>query len=84
MPDLALVDDRVAVRVQELDRVLDRDDVLVHRPVHVVDHRRERRRLGGAGGAGEQDDAALLLGQLGDDRRKVELLDRLDAHRARA
>ena len=82
--DLALVDDRVAVAVQELDRVLDRDDVLVHRPVHVVDHRRERGRLAGAGGAGEQDDAALLLGEAGDDRREVELLDRLDVHRDRA
>ena len=66
MPDLALVDDRLAVRVQELDRVLDRDDVLLHRPVHVVDHRRERRRLAGAGRARQQDDPALLLGQLGD------------------
>ncbi len=64
LADLALVDDRVAVAVQELDRVLDRDDVLGHRPVHVVDHRRERGRLAGAGGAGEQDDPALLLGEL--------------------
>ena len=80
LADLALVDDRVAVAVQELDRVLDRDDVLVHRPVHVVDHRRERGRLAGAGRAGEQDDPALLLGEPGDDGGKVELLDRLDVH----
>ena len=79
--DLALVDDRLAVRVQELDRVLDRDDVLVHRPVHVVDHRRERGRLAGAGGAGEQDDPALLLGEPGDDRRQQQLVDGLDVHR---
>ena len=81
MPDLALVDDRLAVRVQELDRVLDRDDVLGHRPVHVVDHRRERGRLARAGGAGEQDDPALLLGELGDHGREQQLVDRLDHHR---
>ena len=73
-----------AVAVQELDRVLDRDDVLLHRPVHVVDHRRERRRLAGAGGAGEQDDPALLLGELGDRVREPELLDGLDHDRDRA
>src|SRR5215212_7141979 len=56
-----------AVSAQELDRVLDRDDVLVHRPVHVVEHRRQRRRLAGAGRAGEQDDPPLLLGERRDD-----------------
>ena len=50
-PDFALVDRRALVAVHELDRVLDRHDVLAHRVVHVVDHRRERRRLARAGGA---------------------------------
>ena len=54
---------------------------LLHRPVHVVDHRRERGRLAGAGRAGEQDDPALLLGELGDDLGQAELVDRLDHHR---
>ena len=67
--------------MEELDRVLDRDDVLLHRPVHVVDHRRERGRLARAGRAGEQDDAALLLRQPADDGRQVELVDRLDVDR---
>ena len=44
-PDLALVDDAAAVGVEDLDRVLDRDDVLAARPVDVVEHARERRRL---------------------------------------
>ena len=44
-PDLALVDDAVAIGVQDLDRILDRHDVLVARTVDVVDHRREGRRL---------------------------------------
>jgi len=62
MADFALVDHRAHVLMDELDRVLDRDDVLAHSVVHVIDHRRERGRLARAGGAGEQHDAALLLG----------------------
>ena len=44
-PDLALVDVAVDVAVQELDRVLDRDDVRAPPLVDVLDHRRERGRL---------------------------------------
>ena len=50
-PDLTLVDDAALVAVQDLDRVLDRDDVLAARLVDVADDRRERRRLAGAGRA---------------------------------
>jgi hypothetical protein len=50
--DLALVDHRTLVRVNELDRVLDRDDVPRSRLVDVIDHRRERRRLTRAGRTG--------------------------------
>ena len=79
MPDLALVDDRLLVAVQELDRVLDRDDVLrAWSRLISVDHRGQRRGLAGAGGAGDEDDPALLLGQLGDHRRQAQLLDRAD------
>ena len=75
-PDLALVDDAALVLVQDLDRVLDRDDVL--RPassVHVVDHRGERRRLPRAGRAGDEDEAAVLLGERLDAGRHAELLE---------
>jgi hypothetical protein len=81
--DLALVDHRAYVGVDELDRILDRDDVLAHRAVHVVDHRRERRRLPRAGGACEQHDPALLLGQFAHHRGQRELLDRADVVRDR-
>ena len=74
-PDLALVDDAAVVGMQDLDRVLDRDDVLLPVAVHVVDHRRERRRLSRAGRAGDEDEAAVLLGELLDARRQVELLE---------
>ena len=57
--DLALVDDRLAVLVQELDRVLDRQDMVRAVLVAVVDHRRERRGLAGAGRADHQHEAAL-------------------------
>ena len=50
-------------RVQDLDRVLDRDDVLPARAVDVVDHRRERRRLARAGRAGDEHEPAVLLGE---------------------
>ena len=58
--ELALVDDALLVRVQELDRVLDREDVLLARLVDLVDHRRERRGLARAGRAGDEHEAARL------------------------
>ena len=64
--------------MQELDRVLDRHDVLVLDRVDAVDHRRERRRLAGACGPGDEDDSPLLVGELADHGRELELLDRLD------
>ena len=74
-PDLALVDDAAAVVVEELDRILDRDDVLPPRAVDVVDDRRERGRLARAGRAGDEHEAALLLGEHGDARRQAELVE---------
>ena len=62
--DLALVDDRLAVAVQELDRILDRHHVRRARLVDVIDHRRERRALAAAGRAGDQHEPALFLGDL--------------------
>ena len=71
-PDLALVDDAALVAVQDLDRVLDRDDVLAARPVDVADDGGERRRLAGAGRAGDEHEAAMLLGQPLDAARQVQ------------
>ena len=81
VPDLALVDDAALVPVQELDRVLDREDVLLAAAVDLVDHRRERGRLARAGRPGHEHEAARLLDELVDDRRQAELLDRLDLGR---
>ena len=73
--DLALVDDAAVVAVDDLDRVLDRDDVLVPRAVHVVDDRRERRRLSRAGRAGDEDEPAVLLCQAADAGRQREVVE---------
>ena len=80
-PDLALVDDAALVVVEDLDRILDRDDVLPARPVDVADDRGERRRLAGAGRARDEDEPAVLLGEPLDAGRQVEAL-RSSARRA--
>jgi hypothetical protein len=77
-PDLALVDDAIAIGMEDLDRILDRDDVLVPRAVDVVDHRREARRLAGAGRTRDEDQAAVLIRQPTDARRQPELLEARD------
>ena len=64
--------------MEELDRVLDRDDVLRVARVDVVDHRGERRRLTRAGRAGQKDQPALLVGDLVDHGREHQLLGGLD------
>ena len=66
--DLALVDDALLVAVHELDRILDREDVLGARAVDLVDDRGERRRLTGAGRAGDEDEPARILGEAVQDR----------------
>jgi hypothetical protein len=67
---------RAAAKLDELDRVLDRDDVLVARLVDLVDHRRERRRLARAGGAGDEHESTRAPRQLVHDGRQSELVDR--------
>ncbi len=79
--DLALVDDRLMVAVEVLDRILDRHDVRRPRRVDVIDHRGERGALAAAGRAGDEDQAALLLGDLLEDGRQPELVDRCGSER---
>jgi hypothetical protein len=82
--DLALVHDRGLVLMEELDRVLDRDDV--HRPALVdrVDHRCESRRLAGARRAGHEDEAPRLARELEEHLRQAQVLGRLDQLRHQA
>src|ERR1041385_3529371 len=69
----ALVDHAALVLVDELDRILDRNDVVAAGAIHIVDHRRERRRFAGAGGAGDEDQPLLELAQSENRRRELEL-----------
>ena len=73
-PDLALVDDRLLVRVQELDRVLDREDMVRRIFVAVVDQRRQRRRLAGTCRAHHQDKTALEHHEIAQHVRQPERL----------
>ena len=79
--DFALVDDRLVVAMEVLDRVLDRHDVRRRGVVDVVQHRGQRRRLAGAGGAGDEDQAALFVGDPLEHRRQLQLVDGRDAGR---
>jgi hypothetical protein len=65
--DLALVDRRLLVGEDVLDRVLDGDDVHGLALVHVVEHGGDRRGLARARHAAEQHDALRLHRDLGHD-----------------
>src|SRR5690606_34409482 len=72
------VDDRELVRVEELDRVLDRDDVVALLAVDLVDEGGERGGLARAGGPGDEDEAARLLREGLDHGRERELGEAAD------
>ena len=78
---LALVDRALLVRVQELDRILDREDVIGARLVDQVDDRGERRRLARAGRSGHEHDAVLERGDVGERRRQIQLRERRNLRR---
>ena len=73
--DLPLADQAADVVVSELDRVLDRDDVVVPRAIDVVDHRRERGGLTRAGDARDQQEPAALHRELLEHLGQPELLE---------
>ena len=79
--DLALVDDAAVVDVEELDRVLDRHDVLAARAVDVRDQRGKRGRLPRARRAGDEDQAAMLVRKLLDADRQVQVVEAGDLGR---
>src|SRR5881397_2282630 len=78
VPHLALGDVGQVVAVQELDRVLDRDDVDPPVRVDVIDHRRERCRLPRPRHAGDQHLPPRPQADLLQHRRQVQIVDRLD------
>ena len=58
--NLSLIDGRLVVAVEILDRILNRDDVYRLVVVHPVDERRQRRGFARAGRAGHQHDPVSL------------------------
>ena len=66
--DLALVDQALLIVVNELDRIFDRNDVVLAVSVDVIDHRRERGRFSRSCGPGDEHEAFLQLAELQDVR----------------
>ena len=77
----ALVDQAALVLVHELDRVLDRDDVVAARAIDVIDHRAQRRRLARPGRPGDEHQPLVQVAQVEHRRREAELLGRQDLRR---
>ena len=69
------------LRVHELDRVLDRHDVVGARAVDEVDERGERRRLAGTGRAGDEHETTRAAARTGRRLRDAELAELLDLGR---
>ena len=76
--DLALVDQAALGLVHELDRILDRDDVIRAIVVAVVDHAGERGRLARARRAGDQHQATRQHAQVAEDLRRLQVIEAQD------
>ena len=79
--NLALRDDALLAGVHELDRILDRDDMIAARPIHEVDHAAQRSALAAAGRAGDQHQPLREIAQRFFELRQPELLGRDDRRR---
>lgn len=67
--------------MDEFNGILDGDDVVLPMLVHVVDQSRKGCRLPRPGGAGHQHKAAVSEGQLFEDGRHAEVIERFDLGR---
>ena len=74
---LTLVDQAVAVPVEELDGVLDGHDVVVSLCVRDVDQGGQRRALTGSGGTGHKYETTRQIRELRDNRRDAERFEAL-------
>ncbi len=78
---LALGNGALLVPVEKLHRVFDRDHVLRDRPVHGVDHGRERRGLAASHGAAHEHEPAGARRDFLDGPRQIQLLEGRDRRR---
>ena len=72
---LPLMNGRVFVLVQKLDRVFDRDDVIKLCLINQIDHCRQRRALATAGRAGNQDNPVFQFSYFPQLLRQVEVFE---------
>ena len=74
--DFAVLHQAILAAMHKLDRIFDRDDVIVPLQVRVIHHRRERGGFAGAGRPGHQDEALLQHREFLQDRRQAQIVDR--------
>ena len=66
--DFALIDQAVLERMDELDRIFHRQDVIAARLVEEIHERGERRRFAGARRAADDDESLVIVGDLREMR----------------
>ena len=74
--DFAVLHEAVLAAMHELDRILDRDDVVLPLQIRVIHHRRERGRFAGAGRAGDEDEPFFQQRKFLQHRRQAEFFAR--------
>ena len=72
--DFAMLHEAVLAAMHELDRVFDRDDVIVPLKIRVIHHRRERGGFAGTGRTGDEDEALFQQREFLQHRRQAELV----------
>ena len=74
--EFALIEGRLAGRMHEFDRILQRDDMDRLGFVDLIEKRGERGRLAAASRARDQNQARFFLRDLVENRRQFELFKR--------
>ena len=83
-PDFAMIDETILAAMDKLDWIFDRNDVVLALKIRVIHHRGQGGRFTGTGRAGRENQTLLQQRKLFQDRRHVELFQRLDIRRDRA
>ena len=76
--NFALIHNAILVVMEEFDRVLDRQNVIVTVDIDLINHRGERGRFTGTCRTGHKYQAARLFAHVRDDRREPERVKCLD------
>ena len=72
---LALVDEAALGLVHELDRILDRDDVIGAIVVAVIHHAGKRRRFARSGRPGHEHETARQHAKIAEDLRRAQVIE---------